>query len=99
VSFLQLQSNQFLAMPRMGHSCKRESLCCLFAILMLLVSTAAGQNTTRAPEYQLEGCLRCGQPCLQAAENTLLPCITAAVGEAMACESDDADGDALLQIF
>merc|ERR1712013_738176 len=25
---------------------------------------------------------RCGQPCLQAAENTLLPCITAAVGEA-----------------
>ena len=30
--------------------------------------------------------VRCGQPCLQAAENTLLPCITAAVGEAMACE-------------
>ena len=30
--------------------------------------------------------IRCGQPCLQAAENTLLPCITAAVGEAMTCE-------------
>merc|ERR1711913_197573 len=63
---------------RMGHSCRRESLW----ILGLLISTTAGQNTTRAPEYQPEGCLRCGQPCLQAAENTLLPCITAAVGEA-----------------
>merc|ERR1712200_99367 len=51
-------------------------------ILGLLISITAGQNTTRAPEYQPEGCLRCGQPCLQAAENTLLPCITAAVGEA-----------------
>jgi len=54
-----------------------------FSLLLLLVSTTAGENATRAPEYQPEGCLRCGQPCLQAAENTLLPCITAAVGEAM----------------
>ena len=35
--------------------------------------------------------IRCGQPCLQAAENTLLPCITAAVGEAMICEFETGD--------
>ena len=35
--------------------------------------------------------IRCGQPCLQAAENTLLPCITAAVGEAMICEFEIGD--------
>ena len=117
------------SLQRMGRSCRRESLW----ILGLLISITAGQNTTRAPEYQPEGCLRwdiallglklwsdqkrktinllfavaicflqfdwerhickrhqlstrCGQPCLQAAENTLLPCITAAVGEATMCK-------------
>ena len=102
-------------MARMGRSCRSGSGW-IFGLLLLLISTSVGQNTTRAKEYQPEGCLRCivftwpckckawfargrwgngsinlviircGQPCLQAAENTLLPCITAAVGEAMACE-------------
>merc|ERR1711953_702516 len=66
----------------MGRSCRSGSGW-IFGLLLLLISTSVGQNTTRAKEYQPEGCLRCGQPCLQAAENTLLPCITAAVGEAM----------------
>ena len=102
-------------MARMGRSCRSGSGW-IFGLLLLLISTSVGQNTTRAKEYQPEGCLRCivftwpckckawfargrwgngsinlviircGQPCLQAAENTLLPCITAAVGEAMTCE-------------
>ena len=38
----------------MGRSCRGESLW----ILILLISITACQNTTRAPEYQPEGCLR-----------------------------------------
>merc|ERR1712088_432598 len=72
-------------MARMGRSCRSGSGW-IFGLLLLLISTSVGQNTTRAKEYQPEGCLRCGQPCLQAAENTLLPCITAAVGEATMCK-------------
>ena len=45
-------------MARMGRSCRSGSGW-IFGLLLLLISTSVGQNTTRAKEYQPEGCLRC----------------------------------------
>ena len=56
-------------------------------LLPLLACVGGARNVTRSPEYQPEGCLQCGEGCLAAAQGTLIPCITAAVGEATACRS------------
>merc|ERR1719481_486301 len=51
-------------------------------IICLLFLSTQVYSQTRRPQYRPEGCLRCGEECLMAAQQTIIPCVIAGFGEA-----------------